>query len=301
MDSGQADRRRLVGTGFALLSAGAFGVMPVLAKLVYRDGVGTLGVLSVRFSLAALVLLAVAAARREALPRGRTLLWCVLLGGIGYTAQSACYFLALERIGAGLTSLLLYFYPALVVVLAAVLLGVRARPVGLVCVAVATTGTVLTVGPVEGGQVAGVLLGVGSALAYALYVVLSSLVSSGTGPFATAAVVMGSCAVVYDLVALGTGPALPSRASAWLALVGVALLGGVVAVAAFFAALDRLGPSDTAAVSTVEPVVSVAVAALVLGERLGPVQAAGGVLVLVAVLVLARLPAAVPDEEAVPA
>jgi len=293
---------RLVGTGLALLSATAFGVMPVLTKLVYRDGVGVLGVLSLRFSLAALVLLAIARARGEALPRGRTLLGLVLLGGVGYTVEAACYFLALERVGAGLTALLLYFYPALVVVLAAVLLGVRPRPAGLLCVAGATAGTVLTVGPVEGGQLAGVLLGLGAALSYALYIVASSRLAAGVGPFATSGVVMGSCAVVYDTVALAAGAAVPHRAGAWLALLGVALVGTVVAVSAFFAALERLGAADTAVVSTFEPVVSVMVAAAVLGEHLGPAQLSGAVLVLAAVLALARLrPVAEVEQEAVPA
>jgi drug/metabolite transporter (DMT)-like permease len=76
---------------------------------------------------------------------------------------------------------------------------------------------------------------------------------------------------------------------AWLALLGVALIGTVVAVTAFFAALALLGPSDTAIASTVEPVVSVGLAALVLGERLSPVQLLGGLAVLAAVGTLARL------------
>lgn len=296
------DRSRLAGIGLALLSAASFGVMPVLTKIVYRDGVGTVGVLSIRFSLAALVLLALARLRGEALPRGRNLLGLVLLGGVGYTVEAACYFLALERIGAGLTALLLYFYPALVVVLAAVLLGVRPRPAGLLCVVAATAGTVLTVGPVQGGQVTGVLLGLGAASSYALYILASSRVAAGVGPFATAAVVMGSCAVVYDVVALGARTSVPQRPSAWLALLAVALVGTVVAVSAFFAALERLGPSDTAVVSTVEPVVSIVVAAAVLGEHLGPVQVVGGVLVLAAVLALARLrPLPAVQVEPVPA
>lgn len=303
MHPAQPDHRRRAGILLALVSATAFGVMPVLTKIVYRDGVGAAGVLSVRFTLAAVVLLVLARLRGEAAPRGRALLWLLLLGGVGYAGQAACYFLALERIGAGLTSLLLYFYPALVVVLAAVVLRVRPRPAGVACVVAATAGTVLTVGPVQGGQALGVLLGVGSALVYALYILLSSRVVSGLGPFTTAGVIMAAAAAVYDVVALGTGATLPHRAPAWLALVGVALVGTVVAVTAFFAALDRLGPSDTAVVSTVEPVVSLAVAAAVLGERLGPLQLAGGVLVLVAVLTLARLrPAAgVPAQQPVPA
>ena len=109
--------------------------------------------------------LALTRLRSEPLPRGRALHALVLLGGVGYVAQSLCYFFALERISAGLVALLLYFYPALVVVLAAVLLGDRPRPVAVACVVGAVLGTALTIGPVGGGQALGVVLGLGSALA----------------------------------------------------------------------------------------------------------------------------------------
>ena len=293
------DRRRLLGVGLALTSAASFGVMPVLAKVAYDDGAEPIGVLSVRFALAAVVLLVLARARREALPRGRAAGTLVALGAVGYVGMSLCYFFALERISAGLTALLLYFYPALVVVLGAVFLRSRPRPAALACVAFATIGTVLTIGPVQGGQGLGVLLGLGSALVYASYILLSSRVH-GVGPFATAATVMSAGAVVMGLLALLTQPQLPSAPQAWLALAGVALVGGVLAVATFFAALRLLGPTDTAVVSTVEPVISIGVAAVVLGERLGPVQVAGGVVVLAAVAVLARLRPA-PAETPVPA
>ena len=281
-------RRRLLGIGLALTSAASFGVMPVLTKVVYDDGADPVGVLAVRFALAALVLLALAAARRERLPRGRTLATLLGLGGVGYVGMSLCYFFALERISAGLTSLLLYFYPALVVVLGALLLKDRPRPVAYVAVAVATVGTVLTIGPVEGGQTLGIVLGLGSALVYATYILIGSRVRD-VGAFAMSATVLLAGAVVMGVLAAVTRPQLPSQTGAWLALGGVALIGGVIAVTTFFAALALLGPSDTAVVSTVEPVVSIAVAALVLGERLGPVQIAGGAVVLAAVAVLARL------------
>ncbi len=292
---------RTVGVGLALASAAAFGVMPVLTKVVYADGAEPVGVLAVRFWIASVVLLVLARLHGEALPRGRTLAALLALGGVGYVTQSLCYFFALERISAGLAALLLYFYPAIVVVFAAVLLRDRPRPVAIGCVAVATVGTVLTIGPVQGGQALGVVLGLGSALAYSLYILGSSQVH-GVGPFATAATVLSACAVVYGGLALTTRPQLPTEPSAWLALVGVALIGTVIAVTTFFAALALLGASDTAVVSTVEPVISIGVAALVLGERLGTLQLAGGVLVLAAVGVLARVGSGpVPDEHEVPA
>ena len=277
----------MLGIALALTSAASFGVMPVLTKVVYDDGADPVGVLAVRFAFAAVVLQVLARARREPRPPGRTLALLVGLGGIGYVGQALCYFFALERISAGLTALLLYVYPALVVVLGAVVLRDRPRPVAVGCVVVATLGTALTIGPVAGGQVSGVLLGLAAALVYAVYILVSSRVS-GVGPFATSAWVLTASAVVMGVLAAAMGPRLPSSGAAWLALVGIALVGTVLAVTTFFAALALLGPSDTAVVSTVEPVVSIAVAGLVLGERLGTLQLAGGVVVLLAVGVLAR-------------
>jgi len=268
--------------------------MPVLTKLVYDDGVGPLGVLSVRFSLAAVLLLALARWRGAALPRGRQLRNLLLFGGIGYVTQSLCYFGALTRISAGLTALLLYLYPALVVLLVSAVHRTRPTRLAAGCVVAATAGTVLTIGPVHGGQWSGVLLGMGSAAAYTVYIVFSSRQSRGLGPLATSAVVISGCAVTYDVLAVGGQAALPSHLSSWTALVGVAVLSTVVAVSTFFAAVALLGPADTAVLSTFEPVVSVVVAALVLGEALTPLQLVGGAVVLGAVVALARQPTAEP-------
>jgi drug/metabolite transporter (DMT)-like permease len=285
---------RLLGAVLALTSATSFGVMPVLTKVVYDDGAGVAGVLSVRFTLAAVVLLGLARLRHEALPRGRQLLVLFLLGAVGYVFESYCYFAALERISAGLTALLLYLYPALVVLLTAALLRTRPSGRAAACVAVATGGTALTIGSLGGGQWTGVLLGLTAALSYSIYIVVSSRQVAGVGPFATSAVVMGGAAVVYDVGAVATQARLPSSGSAWAALVAVALVGTVVAVSTFFAALELLGPADTAVLSTFEPVVSVVVAAVALGEDLTALQVVGGALVLGAVAVLARGPAHVP-------
>ena len=290
-------QRRAPGLLLAVVSATSFGVMPVLTRFVYADGAEPVGVLAVRFALAAAVLLVLARLRGESLPRGRPLRALAALGGIGYVGMSLCFFLALERIPAGLSTLLLYFYPAVVVVLGALLLRDRPRPAVVGCVVAATAGTALTIGPVTGGQLSGVVLALGAALLYAGFILAGSRIS-GVGPLATSATVLSAGTVVLTALALVMQPQLPGRPAAWLALVGVALIGTVLAVTAFFAALALLGPSDTAIVSTVEPVVSVGLAALVLGERLSPVQLMGGVAVLLAVATLARLSPPVEDRTA---
>ena len=70
----------------------------------------------------------------------------------------------------------------------------------------------------------------------------------------------------------------------------IALVSTVLAISLFFAGLARVGPTRAATLSTVEPVVTIALAALVLGERIAAVQLAGGALILGAVLLLARAP-----------
>jgi drug/metabolite transporter (DMT)-like permease len=55
-----------------------------------------------------------------------------------------------------------------------------------------------------------------------------------------------------------------------------------------FAGIARIGPTNAAMISTLEPVVTVALAALLLGETLEPVTLLGGGLILAAVLLLAQ-------------
>jgi drug/metabolite transporter (DMT)-like permease len=82
----------------------------------------------------------------------------------------------------------------------------------------------------------------------------------------------------------------------WVA--GIALVSTVGAIVLFFAGLKRVGPTAASILSTLEPVVTVVLAALAFGESLGPAQLLGGALVLAAAVVL-RAPArtAAPAEQ----
>ena len=90
----------------------------------------------------------------------------------------------------------------------------------------------------------------------------------------------GTAALAVLTTALG-GWALPSNGAGWLGVLAAGV-GIGVGLLAFFAALRRLGPARATMLSSVEPLVSIAFAAAVLGERLGPRQWAGAALVVVA-------------------
>ena len=289
---------RAVGLALILVSAAAFGAMPILGKVAYRSGAEPVSLLAIRFAVAAACLLAVravAVGRGGAgpWPGGRTLLTLVALGGGVYVLQSLAYFRALELAPAALVAIVLYLFPGLVVLLTVVFL--RERPTAAVvgCLLLSVLGVGLTVGPVSGSvDPLGPALAAVSAVCYSVYIVVSSRVVPRAGPLTSICVVVGAATVTYGVLALLTGPSWPGDAGGWAASVAVGVVGTVVAMLAFFAGLSRLGPTDSSIASTLEPVVTAALGVVVLSEAVTAVQAAGAVLVLAAVILLARLRAA---------
>ena len=107
------------------LSAAAFGAMPIFARQAYAAGVDLTGILVPRFAIAALVLALIAWRSGARRPTRRQTLALAALGGIGYVTQAFLYFTALQHASAGLVALLLYAFPFIVAVLAAIFLNER--------------------------------------------------------------------------------------------------------------------------------------------------------------------------------
>ena len=276
-------------------SAASFGAMGIFGKLAYDAGVGVLTLLVVRFVLAGLML-AVANAVRRPRPRRpgrRALLFALGLGAIGYATQSGLYFSALTRIDAGLAALVLYLYPSLVTI-GAVVLGrdrldrVRAASLLLAFVGLAL---VVFVGDPARVDTLGVALALGAAVAYTGYILISDTVlSEEIDPLALGACVCAGAAASFVLASALSGDAsLSFDAIGWLWLAAIAVVSTVLAIVLFFGGLARVGPSRASIISTIEPLVTVGLAALVFGEGLTATQLAGGALVLGSVVLLQTL------------
>jgi uncharacterized membrane protein len=117
--------KRHVGLLLIAISAASFGVMPILARFAYAAGADPITTLWLRFGIAAVVMTVIMLVRRMPFPRGRVLLGLVLMGAVGYAGVSLAYFTALTMASAGLVALLLYLYPALVMVLSVLFLRER--------------------------------------------------------------------------------------------------------------------------------------------------------------------------------
>ncbi|WP_324910883.1 DMT family transporter [Baekduia sp.] len=283
------------------LSAVAFGAMAVFAKEAYASGMTVVTLLSLRFLLAAAAFWAIAAARGARLPDRRTIVSGLALGAVGYAAQGGCYFGALTRLDAGLTSLLTYIYPILVFAGAFALGREQATSRRVGALGLATAGTVLvlaggSVGAIDG---LGVALALGCAVVYAAYILMSDRMVGSVDPFVLAGLITTGAAVSMTTVGAASGSlSFGFDPSGWLWVLALAWGSTVLGIAAFLSGMRAVGPATASIVSTVEPAVTVGLAMALYGESLGPSQIAGGVLVLGAVVVLQLRPAGSVDADA---
>jgi drug/metabolite transporter (DMT)-like permease len=283
------------GVLICLASATAFGAMGVFGTLAYDEGatVGTL--LSVRFGFAAALFWALVAltparrALRTVTRRDAALAFA--LGAIVYSAQAGCYFAALRRIDAGLLGLLVYTFPAMVAVTAVVLGRERGDGRTALSLVIASAGLALVLGGAGAGALdpLGTALGLGTAVVYSAYTLSSAGIANRLDPLVLSAMVCTGAAVTLTSAAAAAGDLHPAGVSAaglgWLA--AIAVVSTVGAVGLFFAGLARVGPTAASILSAAAPLTTVALAAVVRGATLGPLQLAGVGLVVGAVLVLA--------------
>jgi drug/metabolite transporter (DMT)-like permease len=288
------------GAIFCLASGAAFGSMAIFGKLSYEEGVSVGTLLAVRFTIGAALFWALVFAQRSvrsarALSR-RDMGIGLGLGAIGYSAQAGLYFLALERIDASVLSLLLYTFPALVTVAAIALGRERFSARRFAALALTSAGLVLVLAGAGTGtfNAAGAALGLGAACVYTVYILSSQGIASRVSPYLLSALVCTGGALTLSIATTLLGDLHPAAVTAkgWLWLGGIALISTVAAISLFFAGLRRVGPSTASILATVEPVVTVVLAFLVFGERLGAVQVVGGLFVLASVVVLQARPPA---------
>ena len=149
-------------------------------------------------------------------------------------------------------------------------------------------GIALAIGMDSGGQLAGIILAITTAVTYALYLAFGSLFIRKAGPIPSSATIIITAAIVYALIASITGFEPRRLPSAWIAIVASALISTILGLLTLFAGLRRIDAASTSMVSTFEVVVAIALAVMVLGETITLPKIMGACMVLSAVFILAQ-------------
>jgi drug/metabolite transporter (DMT)-like permease len=279
--------KKLIGILLIAISAASFGTLGIFGQYVYGDGMDIFTALFIRFGVSAVFMITVLILRKEHFPRGRILAQLIGMGAVGYVGQSFLYLSSIKYASVGLIALLLYLYPMFVFILSTIFLREKATAVKIVALVLSIVGAGLTVDP-QGGQLRGVVMIIAAALVYSVYIIVGANVMKHVSAFQSSAVIFASAGAVYGMLTFANGVHLPESSTGWFAMLGMIVFSTIIAITTFLAGLELVGPTNAAMLSTLEPVVTVLLAAWLFGERLTPITLLGGGLILTAVLVLTR-------------
>lgn len=289
--SSTAPVSRRVGVLLCGLSAIAFAQLGPFGIPAFAGGASVNTVIGWRFLLAAAAVWLIVLITRRGIGRGRALWQPLLMGGVLYASQSALYFLALPLLTVGLTSLLLYTMPVMVVLVSVV---TRREPPSVrvfAALALAVGGVGLTlVGPGVGAVSGlGVLFGLGSAVVYTVYYFGMDTLPDATDRISATALICTGAAATHILVGNLRGAfdwSPPGQVLLFAAL--MAAIGTVLAMMLLLIGIRAAGASVASVVSCLEPITAVILGAALFADPFGPVQWLGTAGVVGAVVLLAR-------------
>ncbi|GAA3555050.1 hypothetical protein GCM10022197_07760 [Microlunatus spumicola] len=291
MNASSAARRGLVQISLAGVLWGTGGLAVQLVR--ERVPMSVLTISAWRMGLAAVVLLLAMLVLRG-LPDVRRLLrerpGTAVAVGLGTGAYQALYFAAVVNVGVTVATVIALGLAPVLLTLVDSVRSRRAPGPTRALVLVAALGGLVLVSSSAGTSVTGprpllgVLLAIASGTTYAVSTALGRRVAGVSSPLALATVT--SCAGAVGLLPLGLlapGPHLSGDpvVVGLLAYLGVLTL--ALAYALLYAGLRTVAGSAAVVATLLEPLTAAVLAALVLGERLGPLGLVGGALILLAV------------------
>ena len=292
-DTAETERGLWVGYGYAALGAALFSTKAIVIKLAYAEGIGTETLLALRMilSLPAYGIvgwLAIRDRRRSGtpLPDRRLVARAAAVGILGYWFASYADFLGLVYISAQLERLILFTYPAFVVLFGAMFFAQPLRRNAIFGIAISYSGLALIFamdfGELGGDAATGSAFVLAAAIAFAFYQLLSRNLIGRIGPQLFTCIAMSAAAFV---VLLQVEPLSSLAVSARLFLYGLLLAIGATVLPSFLisAAMHRISAQANATIGTLSPVVTILLAVAVLGEPFGWIDAAGTALVLAGV------------------
>ena len=276
------------GRALAVSTAMLFGGVTTLARLAYDGGSNPLTVVATRFLIATVVIAPLIFVLRRSYFLPRKAWPMVGLVSLVWSIGAAGYLSSVFFIPVSLAVLILYTFPLMVIAAQALFERTRVKASRVVPFPIAFAGLVLALGPsaydLDGRGVALALLG---ATGYAASFVLSKRLVIEHDVFAVTMYVNAGGVVLVSAVVLFFGVAAPHSASGWIGLGGVTLF-YVAATLTQFTAIRYVGPSATAMLLNLEPLISIGAAAMLLGERLTIVQLAGALMVIGALVLSTR-------------
>jgi drug/metabolite transporter (DMT)-like permease len=277
------------GSILVMASAAIFGFTPVLGRLSYDGGNNSVMLTFLRSFLALPVLYILLKREGVSLHISK---WqirdIIILGFFGSALTTCTLYMSYNYIPVGMATIIHFIYPSLVMISCIVLFREKASFVKIVALFLSTVGVILFCDTTNGGEIAGILLALFSAVSFAfvmIFQVQSRLIEMN--PFKLS---FYQCCVVSTVMlfwGLVTGKfTLVLTPVAWGYTLVVAISVSVVALSLLQVGLKYVGASTASILSMLEPITSIVSGYTILREFIPPIKVLGSILILIAVALI---------------
>lgn len=275
-----------------ILSAIGYAALPIFIKQGYNLGLTIEIMLFLRFFIASILLVFILlVSKKNGFNTYKAYLPHLVIQGLVFFGSAYCYTLSIKYTSATITNILLYTYPIMVVFMSMLIFKEKISLVKGITLLTAFLGCLLVIDVIniftQQMSILGVLYGIGSAIFYAIYNINGQYLAKKLEPLTittyTSVVCLLATIVVYSPFNIFAGH------SYWaMGIVGfsTAILCTVMPLLCYVKGLASLGASRAAILSTIEPVIAIALAGAILGERLTIVQLSGAFLIIFGVMML---------------
>lgn len=267
-------KEAIIGYPAGIITGVTYGLNPLFGMPLMRNGASVESILFFRYAIAVILLGAFLLLDKHSLKITWRQTGILLLLGLLYTTSSISLFQAYHYIPSGLATTLVFLYPVLV---ALIMVFLRVVPSWQVWLAIAATfaGVVImtqgsssqTIDPI------GIWLSIGSALAYALFIVIinrSKTISNISNSLLTL-YTLSVGAIIFLATVTVSGENLTTGIETnidWLNIACLAILPTIVSTATLAVATRNIGATKASVLGVFEPVTAILVGTLVFGEPL---------------------------------
>ena len=282
-------KQAMIGYPAGIITGVTYGLNPFFAMPLMADGASIETILFFRYGLSVLLLGLFIWITKQTFSITLKQMGILLILGLLYTGSSLFLFEAYKYIASGLATTLIFLYPVVVALIMVFLRVVPSWPVWLSIVATFVGVVVMTRGSgTEAINPIGVWLSLGSALVYAMFIVIinkSKTISSVSSTLLTFySLMVGSVVFMTKILVAGIDMSVGlDHSMAWLNLVGLAIFPTIVSTASLALATRNIGATKASVLGVFEPITAILVGTLFLGEALTTNIVAGIVISIAAV------------------
>lgn len=267
-------KNAIIGYPAGIITGITYGLNPLFGVPLMKNGASVESILFFRYAIAVLFLGGFLLLSKQSFKISWKQAVVLLILGMLYTSSSIFLFEAYNYIASGLATTLIFLYPVLVAIIMVFLRVVPSWPVWLSIFLTFVGVVIMTQG--DSSQAinpTGVILSLGSALVYALFIVIINRskiikdISNTLLTFYTLSV--GAIIFMGKIMISDTGITNGLTGNmAWLNLIGLAILPTIVSTATLAIATRNIGATKASVLGVFEPVTAILIGTVVFGEPL---------------------------------